>query len=403
MAAPYRLGILTTHPIQYQVPLFRRLTADPRVDLTVFFCQIPDDKQQGDGFGVPFKWDVPLLEGYHFQVLRNIARTPSVTSFWGCNTPSILEEIRDGRFDAFLVNGWVAKSCLQALRACRKLGVPCLVRGESNVLRPRARWKHFIHRVLLKQYAGFLAIGSSNEHFYRSHGVRQDRIFPAWYCVENERFASQADDLRDRREELRTRWGIAADATVFLYCGKFIAKKRPLDLLRAAEMAAGRSQGIHLLMVGDGQLRTECERLAQRRRLPVTFTGFLNQTELPGAYVAADCLVLPSDYGETWGLVVNEAMACGLPAIVSDQAGCAADLIIEGRSGAVFPCGDVTALSACLLDMAQDPHRLREMGQQARRHISAYSIDAAAAGVVQAVRAVCGRRVSQPRLDRNAA
>src|SRR5207248_1690512 len=117
----------------------------------------------------------------------------------------------------------------------------------------------------------------------------------------------------------------------------------------------------HVLVVGDGELMTEARALAARERLPLTFAGFLNQTEIVGAYVAADCLVLPSDTGETWGLVVNEAMACGIPAIVSDQVGCGPDLVSDSVTGAMFPMGDIDALARCLIDFSADPQRLRRM------------------------------------------
>jgi glycosyltransferase involved in cell wall biosynthesis len=390
----YRLGILTTHPIQYQVPWFRALAVCPEVELTVHFCQIPDAMRQGDGFGVAFEWDLPLLEGYRYRVLRNVAKEPRVTSFWGCDTPEIDDVVRRGEFDALLVNGWVAKSCLQALRACRRYGVPCLVRGESNALRPRAWWKRALHRQLLRQYAGFLVIGQSNADFYAANGVPRERLFPGHYCVDNDWFAGRAAALASERPRLRKEWGIPAEVPTFLFCGKLIGKKRPLELLRAFAEAA-RQQAMHLLIAGEGALRGECERFAAAERLPVTFAGFLNQSRIPEAYVAADCLVLPSDDGETWGLVVNEAMACGRPALVSDRVGCGPDLIVAGRTGKVFPYGDSGALSRLLVRLAEAPGELRAMGEAAARHVADYSVAALTQGTLAALRFVCDRNSAE--------
>lgn len=382
-----RLGILTTHPIQYQVPWFRRLAAEPGIDLTVFFCLIPDARQQGDGFGVEFQWDLPLLEGYRHQLLRNVAPRPSVSCFRGCDTPEIARILGAGRFDAVIVNGWVVKSCLQALLACRRHRIPCLVRGESNALRPRPWHKRFVHRLLLRQYSGFLAIGKANRDFYLQNGVASSRIFMTPYGVANEWFAAQAATHRGQREEWRRQRGIPADAFVFLFSGKLIPKKRPLDILRAMA-APGQHRPWHLLIAGDGALRAECEAFALRTGAPVSFAGFLNQGEMPKAYAAADCLVLPSDNGETWGLVVNEAMASGVPAIVSDQVGCHQDLIVPGETGLVYPCGDVAALGRCLAAMAEDRDRCRSMGQAARVHVGAYSVEAVVAGIRAALAAI---------------
>ncbi|MGP0075664.1 MAG: glycosyltransferase family 4 protein [Bryobacteraceae bacterium] len=385
----YRLGVVTTHPIQYQVPWFRVLARRPDIDLTVFYSQIPSAWQQGGGFGVAFEWDVSLLDGYHYLVLPNVARTPSVTTFRGCDTPALYREIQRDRFDAVIVNGWVAKSCLQALWACRRAGVPCIVRGESNTFRKRAWWKSLIHRGLLRQYSAFLVIGNSNAAFYRSHGISPTRMFPGRYCVDSGRFSDAADRLRPQRNELRTVWGIPADVPVFLYCGKMIPKKHPLTLLRAAGLARAQGARFHLLLVGDGELRVECERFASEQQLPATFAGFINQTRIPEAYVAADCLVLPSDEGETWGLVVNEAMACGLPAIVSDRVGCGPDLIVAGETGQVFPFGNERDLARALLDLSSNRMVLERMGRSARKHVSAYSVEALAEGTLMALHYLC--------------
>jgi glycosyltransferase involved in cell wall biosynthesis len=390
----YRVGFLTTHPIQYQVPIFRELARTPDLDLTVFFCQLPDDKTQGNGFGLDFQWDVPLLDGYSYVVLSNVSPNPSVTEFNGCDTPEIANYVRSRPFDAFIVNGWVVRSCLQTLRACRRHSVPCVVRGEANLLRPRPWWKHLLHRRLVRKYAAHLYIGKANRAFYESHGIGDEQLFFAPYCVENERFAN-LPDIDDRRTAMRRQLGIPDDVVCFLFSGKFVPKKHPLELLRAFSAAIRRGANAHLLMTGDGELRTRCEQFVDEQKWPVAFSGFLNQSRMPDAYAAADCLVLPSDHGETWGLVVNEAMACGRPAIVSNLVGCAADLVLEDRTGAIFPFGDWARLTDILVEFTRNPSRIRSLGISAREHVSRYSVKAAAEGVLHAVQSVCGKRVQE--------
>jgi glycosyltransferase involved in cell wall biosynthesis len=388
---PHRLVIVETHPIQYKAPLFRKLAAMPDLDLTVLYALLPEPAQQGEGFGVPFAWDVPLLDGYRYEVLRNRARPPSVSVFAGCDTPEIGRRLRELRPDAVLVNGWVVKTCLQALWACRRLGIPCLVRGEANLLRPRAPWKHVLHRLLLHRYAGWLAIGSANRDFYRFHGCPDGRIFRAPYAVDNDFFAAQAAARAGRRNALRASFGVPPEAVVFLFAGKLEPKKHPADLLEAvARLPAGLRARAHVLVAGDGVLRDECERLARGRGVPAAFAGFLNQSRLPDAYAAADVFVLPSDAGETWGLVVNEAMASGRPAVVSRSAGCCADLVVEGLTGHAFDCGDTAALAEILAAYIRDPAAAAREGAAAAGHIRAFGLDAAAAGIIQALQAVAG-------------
>ncbi len=265
------MAFVTSHPIQYQVPVFRCLATRADIDLTVLFAMLPDAASQGAGFGVAFEWDVPLLEGYRWQVLQNVSPSPSVTSYRGCDTPDIASTLRELQIDVVVVNGWVVKSCLQTLRAAKRLGIPCIVRGEANNLRHRSWWKRWIQRQLVRRYDAVLPIGIANREFYRGYGIAESSMFDARYCIENERFIRAATVAEPKRAMLRTHWKIPSQSVCFLYCGKFEPKKHPVELvdafLGAYQRAANRGDArvpLHLLMVGDGELRRECERrLAQ--------------------------------------------------------------------------------------------------------------------------------------------
>lgn len=390
---PHRIAFVTSHPIQYQIPVFRELARRQEVELEVLFAHLPDEKEQGDGFGVDFTWDIPLLEGYPYRILNNVARVPSVTRFSGCDTPEIAQLIGDGGFDAVIVNGWVVKTCLQALRACRRSGTPCLVRGEANHLRPRPWWKKILQKSLVRRFSAHLYIGEANRQFYESYGVRPGQLFPARYCVENDRFTQAALD-EELRHSTRKRYGIPNERVCFLFSGKFEPKKHPMELVRAFGDAVQRGTKSFLLMLGDGPLRKNCEQLARQSDLPIHFAGFVNQSKMPAAYSAGDCLILPSDHGETWGLVVNEMMSCARPAITSDQVGCSQDLIIDGETGFTFPFGDWRKLSDLIATCSDHPNQLDEMGKRASKCIQSYSPRAAAEGILQAVEWVTSNRSS---------
>ena len=386
------MALFATHPIQYQVPWFQALAAHPGLALKVFFGQVPNAIQQGVGFGVGFQWDIPMLEGYESEVLENVARPASLGAFGGCDTPQVSQRLRDWKPDLAILTGWQSKMLVQAWWACVRLGVPRIVRGESNAMLDRAPWKRAAHRVWLRGFDRLLAIGKANRDFYLQAGIPEARIHPCPYFVDNRRFAAAATLLRERRNKLREKWSIPERAACFLFCGKLIAKKHPLDLLQALQRAVAAGAPAHALVVGDGELMAQARVLAERERLPVTFAGFVNQTEIVGAYVAADCLVLPSDTGETWGLVVNEAMACGIPAIVSDQVGCGPDLVSEGVTGATFPMGDVDALAGRLIELSANPSRLHAMGATACERVSThYSVERAVEGTMAAIDAVMAR------------
>jgi glycosyltransferase involved in cell wall biosynthesis len=309
---------------------------------------------------------------------------------------------KENRVRALLINGWYPQAYWQAAFQASRAGIPVLLRAETNDLRRMSRIKELIKRPLLNSFfqrvAVFLTIGKANRRFYQSYGIPESKLVNSPYCVDNNRFSEAARILRSQRNEIRYGWGIPRDAVCFLFSGKLIDKKHPLDVLQAFDILPRASSNsavkrpIHLLIVGDGALRGSCEEKALKilrddGSRTVTFTGFLNQSEMPRAYVASDCLVLPSNAGETWGLVVNEAMACGLPAILSDQVGCGADLIDPGLTGDIFPMGNIESLSAAMRAWAE-PGRYQDASVAVHRKIQGYSVERAADGVMEAVRAL---------------
>ena len=390
-----KLVILATHPIQYQVPWLQLLSTRPEFSVKVYFSMLPNQQQQGTGFGVPFEWDIPMLEGYVWEVLENKARSPGLGRFFGTNTPGIYAELARSKPDAVIITGWQSWSLLQGLWACMRLGIPTMIRAESNALRNRPWWIQLAHRLLLSRFKAFLAIGAANREFYLRNGVDPHRIFFCRYFVDNARIRAQYDTCIGSRGDLRKAWGIPAESACFLFAGKLQPKKRVLDLMNALRLAHSSQTAIHLLVVGTGELMEECLRLTKSFNLPVSFAGFLNQSEMAKAYAAADCLVLPSDFGETWGLVVNEAMVCGLPAIVSDRVGCGPDLVRDGVTGTIFPFGNVEALAQCMAALARDREGRMAMGAQARQHIQDYSVERAVEGTVEALEAITASRPSQ--------
>lgn len=357
--------MVATHPIQVQAPWFREIGRRSGVELCVLYATLPGPAEQGVGFGKEFSWDIPLLDGYRWRTLENTVKPARLDSFSGLDCSDVGLALDEERPDVVVLTGWHSRPLLQALRACRSRGIPTLVRGVSNGLAPRSAWRRTLLSALVRQYDGILVTGKANRRFYKSLGLGDERLFRCPYAVENDRFHAASARLAPQREALRKAWGVPDGQVCLLFAGKLEEKKRPLDVIKAAALANRRGAKVHVLIAGSGVLEAEMKAVAAGAGLGVTFAGFLNQTEIPQAYVTADCLVLPSNYSETWGLVVNEAMACGRPAIVSDRVGCGPDLVSEGQTGWVFPYGSVEVLaekihSACSLDLAAVGRRAKE-------------------------------------------
>jgi glycosyltransferase involved in cell wall biosynthesis len=381
-----RLGVLASHPIQYQAPLFRALAS--RLDLQVHFAHRQTGEQQAEaGFGTPFEWDVPLLDGYGSVFLRNRAARPSVARFNGCDTPEIAALIGAGKFDAFMVTGWNLRAHWQAVAACRKHGVPVLMRGDALLHGHRSYAKRvlkaLIYPRLLQRFDRFCVVGRRFREYLLHYRVPEDAMFFSPHHVDNAWFAARARLDPGEREAIRRRLGAGREALV-LFVGKLLPVKRPFDLLEAIARLSRDGPPVRLAIAGSGPLQDEMEGLARRSSLPVAFLGFQNQSLLPKLYSSADALVLPSQT-ETWGLVVNEAMACGTPAVVSSGVGCAPDLIEEGVTGTAYPCGDVAALAQAIARTVQQG-KTDAVCAGLRRRMSRYSADTAASGIIEAVR-----------------
>ncbi|MBD2187083.1 glycosyltransferase family 4 protein [Pseudanabaena mucicola] len=380
--------IVATHPIQYQVPWFQALSQRNDISLDVLFLSILDAQQQGVGFGISFEWDIPLLDGYKWKVAKDYLKQTIFKGFTSQYLSKPLQLLKELQPDVVILTGWQVLPLLQLLLACKILKIPCAVRGESNSLKPRPFFISLLHQTILNLYNAFLVIGKANHSFYLKNGVPIHKLFSCPYFIDNQRFRDTSIKLMSQRQQLRDKWQISFSKVCFCYVGKLETKKRILDLLEALKNLKNSSNYdlIHILVVGTGELMELAQKFVSDHSLPVTFAGFLNQSEIVQAYVASDCLVLPSDYGETWGLVVNEAMACGLPAIVSDRVGCGLDLVESGVTGETFPFADSIAL-AKLLDVAiSDFPKLKIMGKNAQRLVfEKYSINQLVDGTIQSV------------------
>ncbi len=395
-AEAIRLTVVMTHPIQYYAPWFRHIAAHcPEIDLTVLYATQPTSEQQGVGFGRSFQWDVPLTEGYRCRVLRPARPGESVDSdrFWGLDVPEIGAAIRESRPDVALIAGWHSITLLRALWACRRQGIPVLYRGDTNLGAGAVGWRRSVWKLrtwaLLRAFNGYLSVGERASEYLRRFGVSDSRIWRTPHCVDNEFFARSAAPHQspEGRAAARAAWGLDPGEFVALFVGKLERVKRPLDLIRGAACMEPRPR---LLMIGGGALEQECQAEARRLGVGAVWAGFLNQSELGRAYAAADCLVLPGT--DTWGLVVNEALATGLPCVVSDRVGCASDLVTPGWTGESFGTGDVHALGAALDRVRASGRAGHEWFAACRERAARHSFERASEGLVMACRQVGARR-----------
>jgi glycosyltransferase involved in cell wall biosynthesis len=398
MVTPVRVAHLVAHPIQYFVPLYRQLSARPEVDLTVYFYSNATTTEFYDpGFGRTVRWDTALLDGYHWKALPSASRPTTAGYLTRPNWDIIRSVLRSG-YEIVWAHGYAHPTTWLCLPAARARGARLLIREEQTLLHGRPWQKRVLKQVALRALFGIasgLFIGEQNRKYFLHYGMPDERLFAARYCVDNAFFQERADELAASRAAIRASFGIVDDAPVMLFCGKLVDKKRPLALIEAfAEVR--KQQPCWLLVVGDGPLRAAAEELVRRDRISgVRMAGFLNQSELPAAYTAADVFVLPSGMHETWGLVVNEAMNFSLPVIVSDKVGCGVDLVRPGWNGYRVSHRGTQELADAMKILADDPELRRTFGARSRQLVDRYSIEACADGIVTAC--LASARQANPR------
>ncbi|HNP53522.1 MAG TPA: glycosyltransferase family 4 protein [Ferruginibacter sp.] len=386
-----KLIFLNSHPIQYFAPLYQQITQGTNIPLEVWYCSDESIKGKLDkGFGTAVKWDIPLLQGYAYQFLPNDARNPSIHGgLWGLKNKAVKDLLRKTEPSVIVVHGWAYYTHVRTLLTARRYGHRVCLRAETpwnqELLKNKAiTWiKHWYLRFLFSRVSRFLYIGTQNKLFYRQLGVKETQLLFTPYAVDNQRF--QETDRTITITDARKKLGLPLDKTIVLYSGKYIAKKRPLDLLKAIQPLPA---NVLVVLVGDGELRPELEKYIQEHQLQerVILTGFVNQSAIPLYYKAADLFVMCSGLGETWGLSVNEAMNFSLPVVVSETCGSSYDLVQPGINGWTFPTGDIAELTKTFQQfLSLSIEERKKMGAASRKRIDEYGYDQIIEGLQQLI------------------
>ena len=357
--------VIASHPIQYQVPVWQALGKRLGNQFRVIYLsrQGIDDGLDAE-FGQEIFWDFELLQCYESEFVAEAQ--PRIISFWHNR---LINYWRFGRrlrqlnprvvlFCGWNILGYVETAVLVKVLTKADLWLRC----EANDLKVAPFLQRVAKRILISHYLRIFSkiffIGTANRHFYQSHGVGTGKLTFAGYGVDNAKFPPP--ESPERKLQLRTKFGLSPSAKVVLFSGKLIEKKRPMDVVLAVEKLGFfiENTPIQILFVGAGPLLNFLVRQVSDMKIArypqemqkAVFSGFLNQSEIVEAYHVADLLVLPSDARETWGLVVNEAIATGLPVAISSRCGCAVDLIQPHFAKLVFPLGDTSKMADCVYE-----------------------------------------------------
>ena len=395
----YKLAIISTHPIQYYAPLFRLLSQADELKIKVYYLWGKDTagKKFDPGFGKDVEWDIPLLNGYGYSFVENVSKNPGTHHFFGINNPDLIRQINKWQPNAFLIFGWNLFSHLKVMLHFKN-HIPLYFRGDSTLLDEAPGTRKILRRIFLRwvykhiDYAFY--VGTRNKEYYLAHGLKEHQLIFAPHAVDNKRFMENGEDKKLEAMQWRRKLGIKDDNFVILFAGKLESKKNPSLLLET--FIKWQNPKTHLIFVGNGVQEEELKKIASFNPA-IHFLPFQNQSIMPVVYRLGDLFVLPSQGpGETWGLSVNEAMACGLPVLVSDKVGCAVDLIRQGENGFIFKSNDQNELiklfNKCCYTYEPaiagmlDLNKLKQMGLKSSEIIEQYSIDILAENITHTIK-----------------
>ena len=372
-----RLAIITTHPIQYNAPLFELLTQRGVIEVMVFYTWGRSVLQNkfDPGFGKVINWDIDLLKGYKYNFVQNVSNNPGSSHYKGIDNPTIIKEIELWKADAVLVYGWNFRSHLNCIRYF-KGKLPVYFRGDSTMLDEKKSFRSILRRIFLKWVYSHIDhtfyVGQSNFDYYKKLGLKNNQLIYAPHAIDNSRFVSN-EKSKDQASEIRQTLKINESDFVFLFAGKLELKKNP-ELLLESFIAASFEKNIHLVFVGNGELEENLK--SKSNSTNIHFLNFQNQSSMPSVYEMANTFILPSaGPGESWGLAVNEAMANGKSIIVSDKCGCAKSLVFNDINGFVFQSQNSNELTQHLIKMVDLKSEDNKMGKASLEIIKDFTFE----------------------------
>jgi glycosyltransferase involved in cell wall biosynthesis len=309
---------------------------EPSLDIEIAFCAAGEPDR-------PWRLDDELA-GIPHSVLRGLhphLRTKRNTFVYEIN-PGVVSLLARSRPDLLVVGGYAVFAEQIALALAPVLRIPFLVHSETHLGKQRAGWlsgiKQTLLPVALRRAAGGLAAGSAAAEYLAAHGIPRERIRIFPNTIDVGAYRALAEAARARASEIRARWNLPERFVLFV--GRLVKVKGLTDLLAAQDRLA--ANALPLVVAGTGPLEP-----LVRDRQGVQAIGFQERAALIELYALADWCAVPS-HDEPWGVVVNEALACGCPVIATDAVGATLDLVRDGVDGRVIPTGDVDALAEAL-------------------------------------------------------
>lgn len=385
-----KIAVFLSHPIQHFSPLWKEIAAREGVQLKVFYFSRHGTVATFDpGFGLGFKWDVDLLEGYESEFLPRQWPTKDVLNSGPSGLNRGFSKILKEGWDVAYVEGYAHMNNWRVAQLCRRNQVKLLYHSDSNFIAEKRKplWKRMVKKIVVgrffSQVSVYLALGDNNRDYLQHYGAPVDRIRFCAIPVDVERFRKAVAAAGENgKAELRKKLNLSPEDCVVGFCGKLISRKRPQDLMAALQHPCLQGRRIVGLFIGNGELETE---LRQHAGSNVRFTGFVNQNQMPVYLSLCDMVAMPSEF-DPHPIAVTEAQCLKIPVLLSDQCGCYGpnDVFRDGESGILYPCGDVEKLAQGIAKLAMDNDLRLKMAHRANELAELHSARSTAVNFIEA-------------------
>jgi glycosyltransferase involved in cell wall biosynthesis len=367
-----RVAVVSPEPTPYRAPLFDRIAAHAGIELTVIYA----------AHSVAHRaWTVEPTHPHVFLRGVGVPGAERLLRHQYPLTPGIARALREAQPDVVVVSGWSTFASQRAIVWCRTHRVPYVLLVESHDLGPRTAWRRAVKGAvvprLLRPAANVLVVGSVARESVVARGATSVRFFAN--TIDVAAWSTRAQQLERRRQD---------DDVLVLSVARLVPEKGIDDLIRAVAEAA--DPRLRLVVAGAGPQREALDELAAELAVRLTTLGHVREAELAQMYVDADVFALLSRH-EPWGVAVNEAAASGLPLLLSDRVGAAADLLADGRNGFLVPAGDVHEAAAALKRLAAEPGLRQELGLRSRELVRGWGYESSVDNFVAAVREATSR------------
>lgn len=373
MSDVFRLGVVFTHPTQHHGPLWRKLSEQPNISITVLYLS---DENQGNGDrelgGNAQPWDVDLLSGYEHKYLKDLSGKVPSAQQKSAISPELITLLTPENFDAIFMQSFVNYSYRLTALLCRLRGIPLIMQNDATIMSDGrySRSRRIVMSVLYPWMLNFadywLSCGDHNEIHLRHYGVPDQKIMRGCHPIDGERFEKSIAQGQDEIQQIRQKLAWDEDTIIYGLAGKYIDRKNPFEFIEGIVKAHQRDPRIRGIMIGGGDLESEINKRLAVLSGEVLNLGFVNQAKIPLYYAAMDVFVTTS-WIDPHPLVVSEAMISGTPPILSDRCGNWGynDTVRHRYNGLVYACGNIDALADAILEMA-DLETRKEYSQKSK-------------------------------------